>query len=237
MLSHSTAPQKMEEATFAPLNDESTSVRCSVVPLRPTTNAEVAKYMYLVHQIAARMAKRLPQSVLRADLAAAGAVGLVDALRKHGGERGPQFEWYARTRIRGAMIDDLRQQDWLSRSARAEVTTSNAREDSVAKCGVLVAFDDLPTTSHALVSDGDSPLDLAERESERILLARAVAQLPAREASIVTMHYFQGVPFNEIAAALKVSEPRISQLHARATKMLRAILTADGQGVGYGGAA
>lgn len=232
MFSNSTAPQMMDEAVFAP---ESGSVRCSVVPLRSTTNAEVAEYMYLVHQIAARMAKRLPSSVLRADLAAAGAVGLVDALRKHGGERGPQFEWYARTRIRGAMIDDLRQQDWLSRGARAEVTTANAREDSVSKCGTLVAFDDLPTTSHALVSEDESPLDIAERQSERMVLAKAVAQLPAREASIVTMHYFQGVPFNEIAAQLNVSEPRISQLHSRATKMLREILTADGQGVSYAG--
>ena len=226
MPSNSTAPQMMEEPAFAP---ESTVLRCTVVPLRSTTNAEIQQYMYLVHQIAGRMAKRVPRTVLRADLTAAGTVGLVDALRKHGGERGAQFEWYARTRIRGAIIDDLRRQDWLSRGARAEATTANAREDSVAKSGTFVAFEDLPKTCVALASQDESPLDAAERESERVLLANAVAQLPAREASIVTMHYFEGVPFNEIAALLKVSEPRVSQLHSRATKMLREILAADGR--------
>jgi RNA polymerase sigma factor for flagellar operon FliA len=229
MPSNSTAPtmNRMSDETSLPF-ESATAIRC-VAPVRTTTNEEVRAYMHLVHQIAASMAKRLPASVLRADLAAAGAVGLLDALRKHGGDRGPQFEWYARTRIRGAIIDDLRQQDWLSRGMRAEATSANEHDDRFAKRGAHVAIDDL--AQGALVSDAETPLDLAERQSERVILANAVAKLPAREASIVTMHYFQGVPFNEIAAKLGVSEPRISQLHSRATKMLREILASDGQGV------
>jgi RNA polymerase sigma factor for flagellar operon FliA len=59
---------------------------------------------------------------------------------------------------------------------------------------------------------------------ERVALERAVALLPEREANIVSWHYFDGVPFKTIAGRLGVSEPRVSQLHARAMGRLRATL-------------
>jgi RNA polymerase sigma factor for flagellar operon FliA len=154
-----------------------------------------------------------------------GAVGLLSALQKNeGADRGAQFEWYARVRIRGAILDELRSQDWLSRGARA-AARAEAETTQRSSPMMMVSFEDLPEHKRLIPTcENESPLGLAERNSQRIALTHAVAQLPEREAKIVELHYFQGVQFKEIAAQLKVSEPRISQLHARAMTMLREVL-------------
>src|ERR1700689_3033731 len=109
-------------------------------PVSPSRE-ELTGYMYLVHQVVARVLRKLPPNVLRDDLVAAGTFGLVDALRKSV-ERGPAFDWYARIRIRGAVVDELRAQDWLTRRARTRATKAQALGVG---CGAsVVGFDDLP---------------------------------------------------------------------------------------------
>jgi RNA polymerase sigma factor for flagellar operon FliA len=173
-----------------------------------------------------RMLRRVPPNVLRDDLAAAGSYGLVDALRRSR-ERGPAFEWYARVRIRGALVDELRSQDWLSRRARTRTTQAQA-EGTVGGTSV-VGFDDLPKSqAEGFVDETSStPLEAVERRMDRSTLERVVGMLPEREAEIVTWHYFDDVPFKDIAARLGVSEPRISQLHSRAIGQLKSKLTAE----------
>jgi RNA polymerase sigma factor FliA len=187
---------------------------------------ELATFMPLVHKEVARMLRRVPPSVLRDDLVAAGSFGLFDALRKSPG-RGPQFEWYARVRIRGALVDELRSQDWLSRRARAKTTA--ARADGTAGGTKVISLDDLPDAQSEALADETAPsvLQLVEQRMDRARLDRAIAFLPAREADIVTSHYFRDAAFKTIAGRLGVSEPRISQLHARAIGMLKTQLTAE----------
>jgi RNA polymerase sigma factor for flagellar operon FliA len=200
----------------------STSTATAHVP----TAAEVNALMPIVHQVVARLLKKLPPNVLRDDLVAAGTYGLIDALRKSGGDRGPTFEWYARIRVRGAIVDELRAQDWLTRRARNRVTANAKQTDTTARAAV-VGFDDLPPEAGAnqfADESQESPLEAVEANRERDRLARAVETLPERERKIVTMHYFQGVPFKLIAQELGVSEPRISQLHSRAMGLLKASL-------------
>src|SRR5258706_14665774 len=85
-------------------------------------SADVAPYMSLVHEEVRRILRRLPSSVQKDDLISVGAMGLMSALQKNQeADRGAQFEWYARIRIRGAVLDELRNQDWLSPTAPAEV--------------------------------------------------------------------------------------------------------------------
>jgi RNA polymerase sigma factor for flagellar operon FliA len=72
-----------------------------------------------------------------------------------------------------------------------------------------------------------SPAEQAEASDTRTRLERVVVTLPYRERLIVLMHYFEGVLFKEIGALLGVSEPRVSQLHARAMGRPREQLRAD----------
>lgn len=73
-----------------------------------------------MHYLVADVAARVPRSVHREDLVSAGMLGLAQAARHWDADRGVTFESYARTRINGAILDELRGRDWASRSVRAE---------------------------------------------------------------------------------------------------------------------
>ncbi len=72
----------------------------------------------LVKRIAYHLMAKLPASVQVDDLIQVGMMGLLEAINNFDDTQGAQFETYAAQRIRGAMLDELRQNDWLPRSAR-----------------------------------------------------------------------------------------------------------------------
>ena len=78
----------------------------------------IIEYAPLVDKIARRLIARLPPNVEIDDLKSAGFIGLIDAIEKYTDEKGSPFKVYAEIRIRGAMIDELRAQDWVPRSVR-----------------------------------------------------------------------------------------------------------------------
>jgi RNA polymerase sigma factor for flagellar operon FliA len=78
----------------------------------------VRQYTPLVKRIAHHMIARLPASVQLDDLVQAGMMGLLDAASRFDEAQGIQFETFAAQRVRGAMLDELRESDWLPRSAR-----------------------------------------------------------------------------------------------------------------------
>ena len=83
-----------------------------------TSDALVRKYAPLVKRIAHHMVARLPSSVQVDDLIQAGMIGLLDAATRYDADEGIRFETFAAQRIRGSMLDELRDADWLPRSAR-----------------------------------------------------------------------------------------------------------------------
>lgn len=78
----------------------------------------VRQYAPLVRRLAHQMIARLPANVELDDMIQAGMMGLMDAVGRYEEAQGTQFEHYAASRIRGAMLDELRANDWLPRSAR-----------------------------------------------------------------------------------------------------------------------
>ena len=78
----------------------------------------VQVYLPLVKRIAYHMMTRLPASVEVDDLIQAGLIGLLDAVDRYDDEQGAHFETYATQRVRGAMLDELREGDWASRNVR-----------------------------------------------------------------------------------------------------------------------
>ena len=82
---------------------------------------QIARYMPLVRRIAYLLMARLPASVDVDDLIQNGLIGLLDALERFEEGLGAQFETYAVQRIRGAMLDGLRENDWMPRSVRREM--------------------------------------------------------------------------------------------------------------------
>ncbi|MFA5530291.1 MAG: RNA polymerase sigma factor FliA [Thiohalomonadaceae bacterium] len=81
-----------------------------------STDAQVEHYAPLVKRIAHHLMGRLPHSVQVDDLIQAGMIGLLEALKHYDDAHGASFETYAGIRIRGAMLDEVRRNDWAPRS-------------------------------------------------------------------------------------------------------------------------
>ncbi len=81
----------------------------------------IVNYAYLVRYIASRFAMRLPASVLFDELMSAGSLGLIDAVGKFDPGKHVSLETYARYRIKGAILDELRSMDTYSRSMRKKI--------------------------------------------------------------------------------------------------------------------
>jgi RNA polymerase sigma factor FliA len=80
----------------------------------------IVYYAPLVKYVAGRIAAGMPHNVDQADLVSYGMFGLIDAITKFDPERGFKFETYAISRIKGAVLDELRSIDWVPRSVRAK---------------------------------------------------------------------------------------------------------------------
>lgn len=78
----------------------------------------ILHYSPLVKYVAGRVSVGLPSNVEQADFVSSGVFGLIDAIEKFDPDRSIKFETYAISRIRGAMIDELRALDWIPRSVR-----------------------------------------------------------------------------------------------------------------------
>jgi len=157
----------------------------------------VREHLPLVHYVVAEVAHRLPNHVSRSDLVSAGMLGLAQAARSFDPDRGVAFDRFASTRIRGALLDELRGRDWASRSVRSRARGMQAAtEDLTSRLGRTPTPDevaeqlDLPVDAvhkllddvhratvlnyESLVVDGDAEsfLSAEEETPEEAILAR-----------------------------------------------------------------
>jgi RNA polymerase sigma factor for flagellar operon FliA len=100
----------------------------------------ILHYSPLVKYVAGRVGTGLPPNIEQADLVSYGIFGLIDAIEKFDLERAIKFETYAISRIRGAIIDELRAIDWIPRSVR-----SKARDVEKAYAALEAKFHRTPT--------------------------------------------------------------------------------------------
>jgi len=94
-------------------------------------NALVEAYQWLVRDVVRRFGRRLPRTVDRGDLQTAANVGLIAAVAAYDPERRVRFESYAEMRIRGALLDELRTEDWLPRPWRQRIERQKRAVESL----------------------------------------------------------------------------------------------------------
>ncbi|MGC8490257.1 MAG: FliA/WhiG family RNA polymerase sigma factor [Syntrophobacteraceae bacterium] len=87
-------------------------------PTQSARDKAVMEHGDLVKYIAFRLISRLPDHIAVEDLISAGVLGLIDAIEKYDSAQGIPFEYYAKIRIKGAMLDEIRSMDWIPRSLR-----------------------------------------------------------------------------------------------------------------------
>ena len=90
--------------------------RCTVDP--KIKNEIIVEYAPLIKYIAQKIASRLPSNIELDDLISCGVIGLMDAIQKFDPSRDNKFKTYAEFRVRGAILDELRAQDWVPGSIR-----------------------------------------------------------------------------------------------------------------------
>jgi RNA polymerase sigma factor for flagellar operon FliA len=120
----------------------------------------VVAYSPMVKFVAGRLGAGLPSHVEDADLISYGLVGLIGAIERFEPERGIKFETFAMTRIRGAIIDELRSLDWVPRSVR-----SRAREIEQVQAKLEHELQRAPSESELA-----SKLNMTEEELQSALL-------------------------------------------------------------------
>ncbi|MBE7706252.1 MAG: FliA/WhiG family RNA polymerase sigma factor [Cyanobacteria bacterium SIG30] len=81
----------------------------------------IIQYLYLIRYVISRIKLTLPPAYNYEDIMSFGTEGLIDAIEKYTNNKGAKFETYAIMRIRGAIIDKIRAQDWLPRSVRRKI--------------------------------------------------------------------------------------------------------------------
>lgn len=163
-------------------------------------------------------------------------IGLLDAITRFDPARGVPFRSYARPRVRGAVFNGLRA-ILGERSQQPQDSRFNARLGDLQDAGEDSAFDQLVDTivglgvgylldeaSHGASCASRDALAYAQTVQIETRLLQAVSQLPERLKAIVLVHYFQYVPFKDVALQMGVSKGRVSQMHREALMRLRASL-------------
>jgi RNA polymerase sigma factor for flagellar operon FliA len=200
-------------------------------PSTQDRNEALVEFYPMVERIAHKAAATygLPAGVDAEDLVSCGVLGLAEAWERFDPERGVAFEAFAIPRIKGAVIDAIRAADWVPRKARQRARTTG---EPVA---MLVSIDSDRSGDDGDHSPADKLVDVGAIEPGADLLAAegrrelmgALNRLPDRERTIITLHYFERVALQDIAKSFGVTESRVSQLHTRALRMLRAALEAE----------
>jgi len=93
-------------------------VKHDASPVNRTRDELIVEYAPLIKYIAQKISARLPANIELDDLISSGVIGLMDAIDKYDCSRDNKFKTYAEFRIRGAILDELRAQDWVPRSVR-----------------------------------------------------------------------------------------------------------------------
>jgi RNA polymerase sigma factor for flagellar operon FliA len=161
----------------------------------------------------------------REDLIAWGLVGLVQAARRYRGDRGASFGAYAARRVRGQVLDALRERDPLTRSARRAFRSAQRASEDLPQPYVEISLDRIG--------------DIAQRQSRPEtrddrwpLVAHALRDLPPLERRVLVLSYGRGLTLREIGREIGLSESGVCRLRARALERVRSALHDGAWGVG-----
>jgi len=124
--------------------------------LPPNPDDLVRAHLPLVHHVVADMIARVPRHIPRDELTSAALYGLVQAARAYDPNRGVSFDRYARRRMQGALLDDLRSRDWASRGVRATARRVRSVTDEL-----TVSLGRVPTATEAGAAAGLSASEVS----------------------------------------------------------------------------
>ena len=219
------------------------------------TETNIGDHYALVKRIAYHLRTRLPSTISTDDLIQAGMEGLIHTIRSYDKSRGIEFEQFAKTRIRGAMLDEVRRISYSTRSAitikreqdaaastltkklgRSPKNTeiaefldkdlSTYEKERIIAEGVDIISTEAATVQYDEFGEQDSGPDEALEKQELVAtLADSIDKLPERAQTVLALYYQEELNLKEIGAVLNVSESRVSQILSETATKLRKLMT------------
>jgi len=223
----------------------------------PEVLARIKENLDLVDIVARQLRRQMGPFVQHEDLASSGREALLAAARSYDPDRGIPFRRWANLRVRGAMLETMRQQGHLPKRVYAKVRAMRAadRVHEAALEDVAAAPPGTPEAADAKLSEqldsaafamalsflkmrGGEALERAsdQRESPEESVGRAelvatvraaIAERPDAERHLLERHYFDDVDFDDAAKELGLSKSWASRLHARAIEAVAKTMKRD----------
>lgn len=212
--------------------------------------AVIQAYLPLVKSVVRQLASQAQAAMDTNDMAQVGLMGLLEALRRYG-QVDEGFAGFARQRVRGAILDELRRQDWRPRTVRQSahkvrdavrvLRRSLGQEPTPEQIQSALGMDDaqylayeqaesaeaMSSLDELLAQGMDVPsyaADPSQSVVQRRTLEQVLLQLNEREQRVVQLYYEFDLSLKEIAAVLELSEARVCQINKEALRKMRAAL-------------
>lgn len=217
-------------------------------------NDIVLRYLDVVRLIAVSLRNIYLKYASADDVIDEGVIALMGAIETFDPERGVKFETYANLKIKGAIIDYVRRQDWVPRQVRhfgreldaaygelfnklgrhpkndeiAEymgITKEKLmRQMSDAAGAITLSFEELLYEDNFNVEGGKTADRELYEKEQKKVVAQAIDELSPKAKQVVTLYYYEKLKFSEIGQVLGVSESRVCQIHSKAILHLKLAL-------------
>jgi RNA polymerase sigma factor for flagellar operon FliA len=178
-------------------------------------NALATAYVPWLWDMARRKRSRMPTSaqIEEGDLVGYGYLGLVDCIERFDPGRGLKFATFASTRINGAMVDGIRNEDWVPRLERVKEKKGEVVTNHMQSLVELVGFNDRGDEAFKQYTDPRQTV-WSERQSLNDTLRGLTKGLSKSERIVLLLYYVEDLTMREIGTHLDLSESRVSQMHS-----------------------
>lgn len=226
---------------------------CAAVLSVAEEQQHLVAYAPLVKRIVRQLNSQVSGAIDRDDMEQIGLMGLLEALRRYG-VPDQSFGSYASLRIRGAILDELRRQDWRPRAVRQDshrqrdalraLTRSLGREPNEQEAAAALGLSAEQYQQYLLAESAEEMLSFDEILQEAVgaenhtpgpedgymvrrSLEQALGKLNEKEQRVIQMIYEFELSYKEIAAVLDLSDARVCQLNKSALAKMKTALQRD----------
>jgi RNA polymerase sigma factor for flagellar operon FliA len=187
----------------------------------PLVESRILAHLQFARAVASRSIDPRCRGADREDLVADGVLGLVQAARRYRGDRGASFGAYAARRVRGQILDALRERDPLTRSARRAFRAAQRASEGGAVSApaanppyVEVSLDRIGDVAEIRRAPG-------RRDDRWPKVASALRDLSPLERRVLVLSYGRGLTLREIGGEIGLSESGVCRLRSRALAKVR----------------
>jgi RNA polymerase sigma factor for flagellar operon FliA len=190
----------------------------------PASGERIIAHLAFARAVAARSLDPRCRGADREDLIAWGVVGLVQAAQRYRGDLGASFGAYAARRVRGQVLDALRERDPLTRSARRAYREARRISEDLPPPYVEISLDRLAELGDGGIPTPEAVAAATRRDPRWDGVARELRALTKLERRVIVLSYGRGLTLREIGMQVGLSESGVCRVRARALRRLRSAL-------------